>query len=424
MPRRTTAPFFIVATALFVLLAASNMPTPLYAVYRERFGFSSAVLTLIFATYAVVLVPSLLLFGQLSDRLGRRRVIAAGLAVAMLGLALFAAARGTPWLFAARAVQGLSVGAITGAATAGLVELEPDGDRRRAALLSVLAQAGGCAVGPLTAGVLAQWAPEPRVLCYVVALVAIAATAAAALSIPEPARADGRWEIQRPSVPPAIRSGFARASLTGAAVWAVAALFLSVVPSYAAKLLATHDLALLGAIAATMLATSCATQWLAAGRASARAQPVGLAFLACGLAALVVAFPLHSLAIVLAAALLAGVGHGLAFLGAQTEVNHLAPSDRRGEVTAAFMSCIYGGVAVSVIGVGVISTSAASLYTAVSVFAVAIGATAVLTAGWHLGAVARPAVSGAGGTGGGGTSLRRAAGRGSLRRTSRTSACR
>ena len=384
MPRRTTAPFLIVAAALFVLLVASNMPTPLYAVYRERFGFSSAVLTLIFATYAVVLVPSLLVFGQMSDRLGRRRVIAAGLGVAMVGLALFAAARGTAWLFAARAVQGLSVGAITGAATAGLVELEPHGDRQRAALLSVLAQAGGCAAGPLTAGALAQWAPEPRVLCYLVALVVIAAAAVAAMSIPEPAAsATGRWEIQRPSVPSAIRAGFARVSLTGAAVWAVAALFLSVVPSYAAKLLDTDDLALLGAIAATMLATSCATQWLASGRASVGAQPAGLAVLAGGLVALVVAFPLHSLAIVLAAALLAGAGHGLAFLGAQTELNHLAPSDRRGEVTAAFMSCIYGGVAVSVIGVGLVSTSA-SLFTAVAAFAAAIGATAVLTAGWHL----------------------------------------
>jgi MFS family permease len=113
-------------------------------------------------------------------------------------------------------------------------------------------------------------------------------------------------------------------------------------------------------------------------------QPFGLALLACGLVALVVAFPLHSLPVVLAAALLAGAGHGLAFLGAQTEVNQIAPPDRRGEVTAAFMSCIYGGVAVSVIGAGVISTSAQSLYTAVAVFAAVVGATAVLTAAWHL----------------------------------------
>ena len=384
MSRRGTAPFYIVAGALFVLLVASNMPTPLYAVYRERFGFSSAVLTLIFAIYAVVLVPSLLIFGQLSDRVGRRRVIAAGMGVAMVGLALFALARGTAWLFAARAVQGLSVGAITGAATAGLVELEPSGDRHRAALLSVLAQAGGCAAGPLSAGLLAQWAPEPRVLCYLVALVVTGATAVAVLSIPESATAAGRWQIQRPSVPPAIRVGFARASLTGAAVWAVAAVFLSIAPSYVAKLLDTDDLALLGAVAATMLATSCATQMLTSGRATAaRAQPAGLSLLAGGLVALVVAFPLHSLAVVMLAAVLSGAGHGLAFLGAQTEVNHLAPAERRGEVTAAFMSCVYGGVAVSVISVGVISSSV-SLYTAVAVFAVAIGATAVLTAGWHL----------------------------------------
>jgi MFS family permease len=384
MSRRASAPFFIVAGALFVLLVASNMPAPLYAVYRERFGFSSAVLTLIFATYAIVLVPSLVLFGQLSDRLGRRRVIAAGLGVGMVGLALFAAARGTAWLFVARAVQGLSVGAITGAATAGLVELEPNGDRHRAALLSVLAQAGGCAAGPLIAGALAQWAPEPRVLCYLVALVVTAAATVAALSIPEPATTSGSWQMQRPSVPPGIRVAFARASLTGAAVWAVAALFLSVVPSYAARLLDTSDLALLGAIAATMLATSCAAQVLASGRAqAARAQPAGLALLASGLLALVLAFPLHSLPVVLAAAVLAGAGHGLAFLGAQTEVNHLAPAERRGEVTAAFMSCIYGGVAVSVISVGVISSSV-SLYTAVAAFAIVIGATAMITAGWHL----------------------------------------
>ena len=68
------------------MMAGSNVATPLYAVYEREFGFSSAVLTLVFATYALVLAPSLLLFGQLSDRLGRRRVMAAGFATATLGL--------------------------------------------------------------------------------------------------------------------------------------------------------------------------------------------------------------------------------------------------------------------------------------------------------------------------------------------------
>jgi hypothetical protein len=226
---------------------------------------------------------------------------------------------------------------------------------------------------PLTAGALAQWAPEPRVLCYLIALVVIAAATVAALSIPEPARATGTWRIQRPSVPSTIRAGFARASLTGAAAWAVAALFLSVVPSYAAKLLDTHDLALLGAIAATMLATSCAAQALAAGRGATAAQPLGLTVLVCGLVALVAAFPLHSLPVVLAAAILAGAGHGLAFLGGLTTINNAAPADRHAEVLATFYVIVYLGVGLPTIGVGFLAT-AAGLLIAVQSFAYVVAA--------------------------------------------------
>ena len=82
MPERAGRPFLILAVAFFTLLLGSNLPTPLYAVYRELFGFSGIVLTLVFATYMLVLVPTLLLCGQLSDRVGRKRVVAAGLLTA------------------------------------------------------------------------------------------------------------------------------------------------------------------------------------------------------------------------------------------------------------------------------------------------------------------------------------------------------
>jgi predicted MFS family arabinose efflux permease len=377
-------PFPIVAAALFALIAGANLPTPLYAVYRERFGFSATVLTLVFTTYAIVLVFALIVCGQLSDRIGRRRVIAAGLGFAAVALGLFAAARGTPWLFAARALQGLAAGTVSGAAVSALVELEPRGDAARAALVATLAQAGGTATGPLVAGVLAEWAPAPRELCYLLWLALTVAIAIAVLGIHEPARAAGRWRLQRPSVPSAIRRPFVRAGITAAAAWAVAALFVSVVPSYAAKLLGSSDLALLGAIAATMLACSCAGQWLTirARLAPQRAQPAGLGLVIAGLVALVAAFPAHSLALLLAAAALAGTGHGFAFLGAQAQVNGLAPADRRGEVTAAFLALIYGGVAVSVIGVGFVS-DATSLDTAVVAFSAAIGMVSLAAAAWH-----------------------------------------
>ena len=188
----------------------------------------------------------------------------------------------------------------------------------------------------------------------------------------------------RPSVPPDIRVLFARVSVTGAAVWATAALFLSVVPSYAADLLDTSDLALLGAISATLLTVSCAAQ-IAARRwgAHARMQAVGLVLLALGLLALVLAFPARSLALLLVAGLLTGTGHGIAFLGAQAQLNLAAPPDRRGEVNAAFYTLIYLGVATTVISTGLV-TLVAPLSTAITSFAVVTGAIALATAAWHV----------------------------------------
>jgi MFS family permease len=378
-------PFILAATALFVLLTDGNLATPLYAVYRERFGFSATELTLIFATYTIVLIPSLLLFGQLSDRLGRRPVLVGGLVAAAVGLALLATATGTAWLFAARAVQGASLGAVVGTAAAALVELHPDGNHERAALATVLGQSGGSAAGPLVGGALAQWAPAPLKLCYLVGIGATVVAALLVLAIHEPREPSGEWRLQRPSVPAAARARFARASLTGASVWAVGAIYLSVIPSYASKLLGTSDLALLGGISALMLAAACPVQVLGVrGLVSPRrAQPAGLVVLVTGLAALVLAFPAQSLALVLVAALLAGLGLGLGYFGSQAEINQLAPPERRGEVTAAFITCLYSGVSVTVIAVGVVS-DAISLRTAVTAASIAIATVALSTTLWHL----------------------------------------
>src|SRR5262249_5843398 len=159
-------------------------------------------------------------------------------------------------------------------------------------------------------------------------------------TVPEPASRDGgSWRVPWPRVPAEIRSAFARVGLRAATVWATVALCLSIVPSYAGDLLGSRDLALLGATAAAALAASCVAQ-LATYRlrlSVRRAQAVGLAVLTTGLVALVAAAPLHPLPVLLAGTLAAAAGHGLGFLGAQQELNDLAPAERRDEVTSAFI---------------------------------------------------------------------------------------
>src|SRR5581483_4655021 len=368
-------------------MAGANLATPLYAVYAHRFGFSSLVLTTIFATYAAVLVPALVLFGRLSDRVGRRPVVVGGLVVAAGGLALFCFADGPVWLYAARAVQGLAVGMISGAATAALVELDPDGDRRRAALFAGLAQAGGSATGPLVAGVLAQWAPDPLRLCYLVGIGG--AVAAVTLTLPAAGGGGERWRPQWPHVPREIRGGFARVSLTAAVAWASVALYLSIVPSYAAQLSTTHDVALLAAIAALALLSSCVAQIVA----PRHTQGAGLVVLGVGLLGLVLAAPAHSLVVLVVGSVLAGAGHGAAFLDAQQDMNEIAPEGTRGEITSAFIAAIYAAVACAVVGTGLLDL-VFSLQTAVAAVASALLVLSAAAAALAFGAWPRARASG------------------------------
>jgi MFS family permease len=225
---------------------------------------------------------------------------------------LFAAARSTAWLFGGPALQGLAVEMISGAATAALVELDPGDDRRRAALLAGLAQAGGSALGPLFAGALAQWAPASRQLCFVLTLAATVVAAVLIARLPKARGGDPEpWRIRWPRVPGEVERPFVRVSLTAAVVQATLALFLSIVPSSAGEILKTKNLALPAAIVALALLASSGAQIAAQRytRAGRRGQAIGLVLLAAGLTTVVVAAPAGSLALLAAGAITAGAGH-------------------------------------------------------------------------------------------------------------------
>jgi len=170
--------------ALAVLLTGTNLATPLYASYEHVFRLSPLDVTLLVAVYAAAVVVALLICGPLSDTAGYRPVLVAGLAAAACGSALLAAATGPGWLFAGRAVQGLAVGTCSGALTAGLVLTEPRGRRARASFLAATLTTAACGFGPVLAGALAQYAPAPRTLSYLVEIGLLVPAAGAAALLP------------------------------------------------------------------------------------------------------------------------------------------------------------------------------------------------------------------------------------------------
>ena len=114
------ASFWAAAAFAFLAFAAGSAASPLYRVYEDKFNFAPTTLTLLFTVYIGVLLGTLLLFGSVSDYTGRRIVMLAGLALGAAGCGLFLIAHGVGLLFAARALQGVAVGLISGAASAAL----------------------------------------------------------------------------------------------------------------------------------------------------------------------------------------------------------------------------------------------------------------------------------------------------------------
>lgn len=51
-----TGALWLIASIFVTYLAASTVPSPLYALYREAWGFSALTLTLVFSIYAFALL--------------------------------------------------------------------------------------------------------------------------------------------------------------------------------------------------------------------------------------------------------------------------------------------------------------------------------------------------------------------------------
>lgn len=370
--RRGWAPFLTVAFTLFTLMVGPNVPTPLYPTYERLFRFSPLVMTVIFAVYAIVLIPALLVFGPLSDAVGRRRVLVPAVVVTAFGSVLFVFASGPGLLFLARAAQGLGLGAAQGTASAALADFEPSDNRARAAMIGSVCVAGGIAAGPLLGGVLAQYVPGPLVVPHAVEIVLLGlAFVLLLVLVPGASGNAGRWRPSRPNVPASMRRTFALAGVSAFLAFSVSALFLTLMPSYVTQVAGTHNLALAGGIVALMLGCSAAVQPPVRRVSTVRSQTAGLALLAVGLAGIIGAAQTASLVVVLIATVVTGVGQGLAFGGSLGAVNAVAPEDRRGDILSSYYVTVYVGLALPIIGVGVLALLVGQLV-AVEIFAAVI----------------------------------------------------
>jgi MFS family permease len=394
------AGFWSVALLLVLVLAASGVPSPLYRVYQEEFGFSSGVLTLVFGVYSFALLLSLLVVGELSDHVGRRPVLAGALVLQAAAMVLFWVADGVGWLLAARVVQGLATGALTGAMGAALLDLQRP-EKPLGPLVNSASPGFGLSVGAVGAGVLVQYVAGATDWVFGVLTAAFVLAAGAVLVLlPESSpRRPGALRSLRPRVrvPRSQRTAFVVVLPCLIATWALGGLYASLGPSLVATVFGIDDHLVGSLLILALNGTGLVGSLGLRGVRPARAMVLGGLVFTTGILATVVALLTVSTWLFFAAAVVSGFGFGAAFLGAMATVTlGVDPGERAGLLSAVFtasylafsLPAIAAGVAASHIG---LTTTAEVYCAAVIVLALAAVAGLLLRRGPTAAAGGRPA---------------------------------
>ena len=359
MPRRQLsrpAAFWAVAVLLVLMLAASGVPSPLYRVYAEEFGFGSGMITVIFAVYAFALLVSLLVVGGLSDHVGRRPVLAVALVLEAGSMVMFLVADGVGWLLAARIVQGLATGAMTGAFGAALLDLQHP-ERPHGPLVNSAAPGFGLSLGAVGAGLAVEYVPSATdwVFGLLTALCLVAAVGVWVFLPESSARLPGAAASLRPSVsvPATQRRAFVVVLPCLIATWALGGLYASLGPSLVAGVFGVQDHVVGSLLILALNGTGLVGSMSLRGVAPARAMVVGALVFAAGVAGTVAALATGSLAFFFVAAVVSGFGFGGAFLGAMATVTAGVAPGQRGRLLAAVFTASYLAFSVPAIAAGV-----------------------------------------------------------------------
>jgi MFS family permease len=368
--------------ALLIFTMGTSIVTPLFPLYQDRFDLSNGQITMLFAIYSITVVPTLLLMGSVSDRVGRRRVILPAMAIITAASLVMGFTESVPLLYLGRILQGVAIGGMLGVATAFVVDHARSESKAAAAALAGLAFRLGFGLGPGLAGLVAQYASDPIHRPFQLHALLMLVALGAVLAAPETIRRRPLKIEINVGVPAGQFRAFATFLAPAAFLMSfLDATLLSVVPLYMANTLGVDNLALIGLVGFLILGMGGFTPFIFRGLDPRRAVMIGVATSSLASLAIVSAASLGSVALVIGAAAVIGLLNGLILQGGTTIGAISVPIEERGKLLSALYMCAYSGT-IPVVALGYLADRV-GLTMALGVFSlVALAlATFILTVG-------------------------------------------
>lgn len=349
--------FWLVAYCLCITLLGTNLPAPLYTLYRTEWHLSSGMMTFIYALYAIIVIPTIIAVAQLSKQWRRRKVLFTGLLFSIFGSIGFVISDGVSGLLLSRIFQGLSVGILNGIAVTYMTELHPKQDRMKSAFHAAIAGTLGNAVGPLISGFLGNYAPYPLQFSYLIHIsLAMVGLLGLRFMLEKRSSAVTDWVslIHLPRVEKKFRGPFLMASFTAFVSWGIMSLMLSVIPTYLHLFTNQTSLSFSGTMVALVLGFSTIHQIMLRKQPVIRLIIIGYIFLIFGLLCLIFTLFSKSVFLFVLTTVFIGLGNGPSYAGSLAYLNLITTDDIRANVTSSFFVVTYLGISIPIVTLGYI----------------------------------------------------------------------
>jgi predicted MFS family arabinose efflux permease len=340
-------------------LWTSAAPALTYGLYAQEWHLTHTVTAGIFAIYPIVVVVMLVGFGGISDQIGRRATMLAGLLASLAGALSFAVAPDVWWVFAGRALMGVGVGLAASPSTAAILEFTSPERAKSAASVTMGAQAIGFAAALLLGGALTEYGPWPTRLCFWVLAVFLIVLLIGTWLLPRHTAggAGGDWRSRMPSVPKPVRRAFAVSSTAMVAAYTFGVLVLSLGGQVEHDLIGSPNAFLNSAVLALFPIVMGAIGIIARTLSPRVALIVGALLSCSGMVLLMLAVNFRDLAIYLLATAAAGGAYSLLFVGGLQVISAAAPERNRGCILAALYLLSYLSMGALALVLGAIATA-------------------------------------------------------------------
>jgi MFS family permease len=329
------------------------------------------LVTLVFGVYAVALLGALLIFGGLSDFVGRRPVILAALILNAIAMLLFVSANDFMGLIASRVVQGICVGMATTTLGAAIF----DTSRTYGAILNSTSTFIGLAIGSLGSSVLTAFAPNPHQLVYEILFALTCIMIFVLWFMPETTSGKaGAMRSLKPNIyiPKQSRAVLIRATPANIAAWAFGSFYLALMPTLIAATMHNSSPLVSGVVISSLMASGAVSVATFRNWPARRLIISGTSALALGVAVSLYGIANVQVGSLLLGTVVAGAGFGANFSGTLRALMPTAHPDQRAGLLSSFYVQSYLAFSIPAVAAGLAVPQIGMIATAMTYGAVII----------------------------------------------------